>query len=100
MKRKLEIVNTITTNILFVLLAAIKTPFLFWGAFILLLARGIMMYLKAISEDFAFNENQPKQNFKKLLLLRILFQLFPILFVLTVLFVFFLRKEVWLSSLH
>lgn len=100
MKSKLSLATTISTVLLFTMLTSVKIPFLIFTAFILLIARGVKMYLDFTNEEYTLNENQPEENFGKLLLLRIFMQLIPIAFVALCFFILLLRKEVWLKSIN
>jgi len=99
MKSKLTLATTVTTIILLLFLTSFRQPFLVLTAFVLLIARGVKMYLEFISEEYDINENQPEENFGKLLLFRIFMQLIPIAFIALCFFIFLNRKEVWLNSI-
>lgn len=98
MKKKLELSTTITTTLLLLILASVKIPFLIFTAFTLLIARSVKMYLNSISESYEVNEEQPASNFSKLLAVRLVTQFIPIILMALVLYIFFLRKEIWLTS--
>jgi len=95
MKQKISFATTITTTVLFFILASVKNPFLFFAAFVLLLARGIYMFIEAINKNDNINETQPAANLPKLVTLKVMWQLAGIGFIACTLFVFFLKKDVW-----
>jgi len=97
MKSKITFATTLTTLILFFILTSVRVPFLFVGAFVLLVARGLSMYFNAISDSYEINEDQPKENLFKLLIVRLFLQLIPIAYIMICLYIFFQRKEVWLN---
>lgn len=91
MKKKLSFATTITRIILFLILTISETPFLFLTAFILLVSRGIMDFIDA-TNDTEINEDQPKDNFIKLFLMRLIMQLIPIVYTLICVYLL-LKKE-------
>ena len=95
MRNKISFATTLTTVLLFVLLTSVKVPSLFFTAFLLLLARGITMYLQFTGEVYELKENQPEENGNKLFLIRLFMQLIPIAFVALCFYIFFSRKEIW-----
>ena len=96
MKHKIRAVSTTITGILFFLLASTNIPFLFFAAFLLLLARGIAMFIE-FNKDVEFhNEDRfSKTEIAKIIFFRIGMQLIPVIFIIICFYIFFLRKEVW-----
>jgi len=77
-KNNISFATTVTTLILFFMLTSVKEPFLFFSAFILLVAKGVKMYVDMIGESYELSENQPKENLNKLLAVRFSLQLIPL----------------------
>ncbi|MCX6317363.1 MAG: hypothetical protein NTW29_08730 [Bacteroidetes bacterium] len=95
MKSTLSSVNTVLIIILFLVLTSSKIPWLFFTAFVLLLARGIHWFVLEMNTPVAVNEDQPKSNVPKLVVLRCLLILLPLLYTTAVMYIFFSRKEWW-----
>ncbi len=95
MKQKLSFATTITTVVLFAILTSVKIPFLFISAFILLLTKGIKMYIDFTNDNVEINEENPKENLTKLLLFRLGMQIVAIAFVAICMYIFFLKQDIW-----
>lgn len=95
MKQKLSFATTISTVVLYFIMTSVKNPVLFFTAFILLLVRGIVMFVQSISEKYAVSNEQPATNYPKLLGIRLTWQLASIGMVACTIFVFYLKREVW-----
>jgi hypothetical protein len=97
MKQKLSVANTISTTILFMILAVSKLPLLLLSSFILLISKGIKMYIESTNDDIIINENQPKENFSKLLIIRLAMQVIPLLFIILCFYLLLAKKDLILN---
>lgn len=91
---------------LFSLLLFTKNEVLFFSSFILILARGIQLFITlSMMQDKAMrqaNEESVKVEFNRLLpvfISTLLLQLFPVFIVVADFYIFFYRKEFWMNIL-
>lgn len=91
---------------LFSLLLFTKNEVLFFSSFILILARGIQLFITlSMMQDKAMrqaNEESVKVEFNRLLpvfISTLLLQLLPVFLVIADFYIFFYRKEFWVNTL-
>jgi hypothetical protein len=96
MKTQLRTANSFIVGALFLILGFTKIEYLFLTAFTLLVSIGVKMFIKFHNdEEIQSGTRFSKSELNKITFFRILMQLLPILFLILIFYIVYIRKPFW-----